>query len=152
MSFLGLSRSRRCPGDALAAHPDLITRSRGRAPHARSATTTSPRRSAKRWRRDPKVQPIGAFRLWRRRRGMRRRRSIASGAHSGCNRNVRRHSSSCQTRCSSRRCGTSSASISRRRNARSCCASMRRAKYRRSIEPSLSCRCDLARLSGARTL
>ena len=69
----------------------------------------------------------------------------------GCSRIEPRPSSSPPTRCSWRRCATSSGSISTRRIARWCSASTRRARSRRWTAPSRSCRCGPARPSAAPT-
>ena len=84
---------------------------------------------------------------WRRWRAMPLLPSTASGRRSGCSRTGRRRSSSRPIRCSSRRCATSSGSISTRRNGRSCCASTRSPRSRRSTAMSRS---RLGRVPAAR--
>ena len=64
-----------------------------------------------------------------------------SGRRSGCSPIARRPSSSRRTRCSSTRSATSSGSISTRPKGRSCSASMRSPRSRRSTAPRRSCRC-----------
>ena len=103
------------------------------------------RRSGRWWRpRCARRRPprIGARAVWpRRSRTSRRPRCIGSGRSTGCSRIGSRPSSAVRILSSRRRWPTSSGSISIRRSARWCCASMRSRRSRRSTARSRSCRC-----------
>ena len=118
---------------------------------ARLATTKSRARSAKRWRRDQRVAPIGASGAWLKRSVMRLRRCIASGAPSVCNRTASRLS----------KLSTDPLFVEKVRDivglylypsALSCCVSMRKARCRRSTARNPCCRCGPDRPSGVRTI
>ena len=83
--------------------------------------------------------------------GCRKPPSVASGALLACSPIARKRSSSRPTHCLSRRCATSSGCTLTRRPRRWCCASMRRARFRRWTAPSRSCRWHPAFLSGVPT-
>ena len=116
---------------------------------ARSAMRRSRRSSPAPWKRRRPTARTGACARWPAPQAMRRRRSTASGKPSACSRTAQRPSSCHRTRCLWRRHETSSASISTRRSARSCCASMRRARSRRWIAPVRFSPCGPGRSSGA---
>ena len=84
----------------------------------------------------PRMRPIGRSAPWPPRRVSRTLRSAGSGLPLVCNRIAPRRSSFLQILCSSTRCRTLSASTCHPRTARSCCASMRSPRSRRSTASS----------------
>ena len=117
----------------------------------RSRTRRWPRSSSGRWRRRRPTRPTGRSVRWPGRAGCRTRRSGGYGRPSACSRTARRPSSSPAIRSSWTRSATSLGSICRRRTARWCSVSTRRARSRRSTAHSRSCRCCRACLSAAHT-
>ena len=85
-----------------------------------------------------------SLRSWPGRAGCRTRRSGGYGRPSACSRTARRPSSCRAIRCSWTRSATSSGSICRRRTARWCSVSTKKARSRHSIAHSRCCRACLS--------